>query len=175
MVPIVLVLLAAGALMIMAHRQHSANERRENAALEQIARQAESYEDDMQDEGRNSYPSQARTRAIAQRNYGTLVSYEPSDRSLTTLVEFFGTYEDTSVYRHLALTRLPLLLLPFPGGRRGRTTQGDTSPSAVQSHLTGHVIANALRVSIRKVQQWRRTWDEGSCYLAPCALASGGV
>ncbi|MEU6608697.1 hypothetical protein ABZ922_27215 [Streptomyces shenzhenensis] len=98
MVPIVLVLLAAGTLMIMAHRQHSANERRERQALEQIARQAQSYEDDMQDEGRNSYPSQARTRAIAQRNYGTLVSYEPSHRSLTTRVKFFATYEDTSVF-----------------------------------------------------------------------------
>ncbi|MFJ5840279.1 hypothetical protein ACIQGO_26600 [Streptomyces shenzhenensis] len=98
MVPIVLVLLAAGTLMIMAHRQNSANERREKEALEQIARQAESYEDDVQDEGRNSYPSQARTQAIAQRNYGTLVSYEPSDRSLTTRVKFFATYEDTSAF-----------------------------------------------------------------------------
>ncbi|MEU1299434.1 hypothetical protein [Streptomyces shenzhenensis] len=98
MVPIVLVLLAAGTLMIMAHRQNSANERREKEALEQIAREVESYEDDVRDEGRNSYPSQARTRAIAQRYYATLVSYEPSDRSLTTRVKFFGTYEDTTVF-----------------------------------------------------------------------------
>lgn len=98
MVPIVLVLLAAGTLMIMAHRQNNANARHEKEALEQMARLVESYEDDVQDEARNSYPSQARTRVIAQQNYGTLISYELSDRSLTTLVEFFATYEDTSFF-----------------------------------------------------------------------------
>ncbi|MCO4694490.1 hypothetical protein LRR80_00528 [Streptomyces sp. RO-S4] len=98
MVPIVLVLLAAGTLMAMAHRQNSANERHEQEALEQMTRLGESFADDVRDEARNGYPSQAQTRVIAQRNHGTLVSYEPSDRSLTTRVKFFATYEDTSFF-----------------------------------------------------------------------------
>ncbi|MET8485940.1 hypothetical protein [Streptomyces tendae] len=98
MVPIALVLLAAGTLMIMVHRQKSANERRGEEALEQIARLVESYEDDVRNEARNSYPNEARTQAIAQQNYGILVSYEASDRSLTTTVKFFATYEDTSFF-----------------------------------------------------------------------------
>lgn len=98
MVPVVLVLLAAGTLMIMSKRQDSANERHEREALEQIARQTKSYEDTVQNESRKNYPSQARMRAIAQRSYGTLVSYEPSERSLTTLVEFFAAYEETSFF-----------------------------------------------------------------------------
>ncbi|WP_431954886.1 hypothetical protein [Actinacidiphila sp. bgisy167] len=98
MAPIVLVLLAAGTLMIMAHRQTNANERHEKEALDQMARFVESYEDDVQDEARISYPSQAQTRAIAQRYYGTLVSYELSDRSLSTRVKFFATYENTSFF-----------------------------------------------------------------------------
>ncbi|MDT7840161.1 hypothetical protein [Streptomyces justiciae] len=44
-VPVVLALLAAGTLMITAHRQNSANERHEQDALEQMARHVESYED----------------------------------------------------------------------------------------------------------------------------------
>ncbi|MEU9322793.1 hypothetical protein AB0D91_03120 [Streptomyces canus] len=98
MVPIVLVLLAAGTLMFMAHRQNSANERHEKEALEQIARHAKSYEDDVRGETRGSYPSQERIRAIAQRNSGTLVSYAPSDQSLTTVVELFATYQDSSFF-----------------------------------------------------------------------------
>ncbi|MFH9855232.1 hypothetical protein ACH4NV_17285 [Streptomyces althioticus] len=98
MVPIVLVLLAVGTLMVMSHRQNSANERKEHEALERTARLVESYEDDVWAEARNGYPSQAQTRAIARRNHGTLVSYEPSNRSLTTVVEFFATYEDISFF-----------------------------------------------------------------------------
>lgn len=98
MVPIVLVLLAAGTLMITAHRQNSTNGRHEKDALEQIARLVESYESEVRSEARNSYPNRARTRAIAQQNYGILVSYEASDRSLTTTVKFFATYEDISFF-----------------------------------------------------------------------------
>ncbi|MDX3799359.1 hypothetical protein [Streptomyces sp. AK04-3B] len=98
MAPIVLVLLAAGTLMIMAHRQDSANERHEKAALQQIARHTDSYKDIMQKEARSSFPSQARTRATAQRNYGTLVSYKPAGGSLTTVVKFYAPYEDTSFF-----------------------------------------------------------------------------
>ncbi|MFI1508219.1 hypothetical protein [Streptomyces sp. NPDC020597] len=98
MAPIILVLLAAGTLMIMAHRQDSANKRHEKEALQQIARHTESYQDTMQSEARSSSPSQARTRATAQRNYGTLVSYKPADGSLTTVVKFYAPYEDTSFF-----------------------------------------------------------------------------
>ncbi|MFJ3136582.1 hypothetical protein ACIPK5_11770 [Streptomyces sp. NPDC086843] len=98
MVPIVLVLLAAGTLMAMAHRQNSANERHEQEALERMTRHVESFEDDVRDEARNGFPSPAQTRVIAQRHHGTLVSYEPSDRSLTLRVEFFATYEDTTFF-----------------------------------------------------------------------------
>ncbi|MEU0447571.1 hypothetical protein [Streptomyces tendae] len=84
--------------MITAHRQNSTNERHEKKALEQIARLVESYEGDVQDEARNSYPNRARTRAIAQQNYGSLIFYEASDRSLSTTVKFFATYEDTSFF-----------------------------------------------------------------------------
>ncbi|MEU0032184.1 hypothetical protein [Streptomyces sp. NPDC006335] len=96
MVPILLVLLAAGTLMIISHRQNDANERHENEALEQITRHAQSYEDDVQNEARNGYPSEDRTRAIAQRNHSRLISYGQSAQSLTTVVEFSATYEDTS-------------------------------------------------------------------------------
>ncbi|BFO14937.1 hypothetical protein SHKM778_13250 [Streptomyces sp. KM77-8] len=44
MVPIVLALFAAGTLMVMPHRQNSANERHEQQALERVARLVESYE-----------------------------------------------------------------------------------------------------------------------------------
>jgi hypothetical protein len=98
MVPIVLVLLAAGTLMIMAQRQDRANERHEDEALQQLARHTKSYEDTVQKEARSSFPSQARTRAIAQGTYGTLVSYEPSHGSLTTIVKFFASYEETSFF-----------------------------------------------------------------------------
>ncbi|MFJ9150313.1 hypothetical protein ACIRP7_20010 [Streptomyces sp. NPDC102270] len=98
MAPVILVLLAGGTLMIVSHRQNDAEERHENEALEQIARHAESYEDDVQNEARNGYPSEDRTRAIAQQNHSSLISYGPSARSLTTVVEFFATYEDTSFF-----------------------------------------------------------------------------
>ncbi|WP_329334503.1 hypothetical protein OG866_13400 [Streptomyces sp. NBC_00663] len=98
MAPFVLVLLAAGTLMIMAHRQNSATERHEKQALEQLARHVESYEDVVRGELRTGDPSRPWTRTVAQRNYGTLVSYVRSDRSLTTLVEFFATYEETSFF-----------------------------------------------------------------------------
>lgn len=98
MVPILLVLLAAGTLVIMSNRQNDANERHENEALEQITRHAQSYEDEVQNEARNGYPSEDRTRVIAQRNHSNLISYGQSDQSLTTFVEFFATYEDTSFF-----------------------------------------------------------------------------
>ncbi|MFJ4330757.1 MULTISPECIES: hypothetical protein [unclassified Streptomyces] len=98
MVPIVLVLAAAGTLMIMAHQQSRANERHEKKALQQMATLVESYEDDVRNEARNRYPNQPRTRAIAKRNHGTLVSYEASGRSLATTVKFFVTYEGTSFF-----------------------------------------------------------------------------
>ncbi|MDQ0767162.1 hypothetical protein QFZ32_000642 [Streptomyces canus] len=98
MVPLILVLLAAGTLMIMYHRQNDANGRRENEALEQIRRHAKSYEDDVQNEAQNGYPSEDRTGAIAQRNHSSLISYGQSAQSLTTVVEFFATYEDTSFF-----------------------------------------------------------------------------
>lgn len=112
MVPIVLVLLAAGTLMAMAHRQNSANERHEQEALERMRRHVESFADDVRDEARNGYPSQAQTRVIARRNHGTLVSYEPSDRSLTTRVKFFATYG-------WALTALAGPLVAGQGGTAG--------------------------------------------------------
>jgi hypothetical protein len=98
MAPIILVLLAAGTLMIMSDRQNDANKRHEKEALEQITRHAQSYEDDVQNEARNGYPSEGRTRALAQRNHSSLISYGQSDQSLTTVAEFFAAYEDTSFF-----------------------------------------------------------------------------
>jgi len=138
MVPIVLVLLAVGTLMITTHRQNSAGERHEKEALEQIATHAESYAADVQAEARNSYPSQARTRAIAQRNHGTLVSYEPSDRSLTTIVEFFATYEDTSFFGTSPARVYRCCSFRFQegaeGGPRKRTTR------LRECHVTGRAV-----------------------------------
>ncbi|MFJ8785091.1 hypothetical protein [Streptomyces sp. NPDC102476] len=98
MVPVILVLFAVGTLMIMSRRQNDANERHENEALEQITRHVQSYEDDVLNVARNGYPSEDRTRAIAQRNHSSLISYGQSAHSLTTVVEFFATYEATSFF-----------------------------------------------------------------------------
>jgi hypothetical protein len=119
MVPIVLVLLTAGTLMIMAHRQNSADERHEKEALEQTARHAKSYEDGLRDERLDSYPSQEWTRATAQRHSGTLISYAQSDQSLTTLVKFFATYRDISFFGGSTSRIYRLYLFHFQEGAEG--------------------------------------------------------
>ncbi|MPY58992.1 hypothetical protein [Streptomyces spongiae] len=98
MAPIVAVLLAAAVLMYMGHRQEQANERNEREAVRRAATLARSYAGDMLNELRDRYPSEARTRDIAQRHDGRLVSSTRSGESLTTVVEFFAAYEEASMF-----------------------------------------------------------------------------
>ncbi|MFF4485068.1 hypothetical protein ACFY0F_01010 [Streptomyces sp. NPDC001544] len=98
MAPIVVVLLIAATLMTLNYRQNRTNERNEQNALRRIARLAQSYESDMQHEARGHYPSEARTRGVARRNDAALVSYTRSGQSLTTVIQFHATYEDSSMF-----------------------------------------------------------------------------
>jgi len=127
MVPIVLVLLAAGILMIMIHRQNSANGRHEHKAVEVITRNARSYEDAMQNETRNGYPSRARTLAIAKQHYGLVVSYQASDRSMATRVEFFATYEEKNLFGTSMVPATRCYSLSFQRDDSG-TSHRTTSP-----------------------------------------------
>lgn len=119
MVPIVLVLLAAGTLMVMAHRQDSADERREKEALEQIAGHVRSYEDAVRGEGRNGFASRERAQDVARQNQGVLVSYAQSGRALTTLVRFFATYEDASFFGSSASRAYRCYSIRFQPGAGG--------------------------------------------------------
>ncbi|MFD8687185.1 hypothetical protein [Streptomyces sp. NPDC059651] len=119
MVPVVLVLLAAGTLTVMAHRQDSADQRREQEALEQIAGHVRSYEDVVRGEGRNGFASRARAQDAARQYQGVLVSYARSDRSLTTLVRFFATYEDTGFFGVSATRAYRCYSIRFPEGAGG--------------------------------------------------------
>ncbi|WP_327349997.1 hypothetical protein OG772_31265 [Streptomyces sp. NBC_01321] len=94
----VVVVLIAATLLVLANRQDRANERNEQQALRRVASQARSYAGDMLDEAKDHHPSEVRTRGIAQQHDGTLLSYTPSDDSLTTIVQFFETYEETSMF-----------------------------------------------------------------------------
>lgn len=98
MAPVVAVLLAAAVLMFLGHRQDQTNERNEQEALRRTATLARSYAGDIVNESRDRYPSDARTRDIAQRHDGWLVSSTRSGESLTTVVEFFAAYEEASMF-----------------------------------------------------------------------------
>ncbi|MDG9721088.1 hypothetical protein [Streptomyces sp. DH24] len=97
MVPIVTVLTAAAVLMIMHYRQERTNERNKAEALDQTAALARSYARDVA-AAPNGFPSREAVRGIAERHNGRLFSYARSEGSLTTTVQFFGEYEDTSMF-----------------------------------------------------------------------------
>jgi hypothetical protein len=95
--PIVAVLIAALALMVMLHRQERANERNEAEALNRTAVLARSYARDVM--AVSPYPAgQEAVRSIAERHDGRLTSYARSEGRLATTVRFFGEYEDTTMF-----------------------------------------------------------------------------
>ncbi len=97
MVPLVAVLIAASVLMVMLYRQERANERNRAGALDRTAALARSYARDVT-AAPNGLPGQEAVRDIAERHDGRLLSYRRSQDSLTTVVRFFGEYEDTSMF-----------------------------------------------------------------------------
>ncbi|RMI90692.1 hypothetical protein BIU87_24220 [Streptomyces sp. ZS0098] len=97
MVPLVAVLIAASVLMVMHYRQERANERNRAGALDRTAALARSYARDVT-AAPNGLPGQEAVRDIAERHDGRLLSYRRSQDSLTTVVRFFGEYEDTSMF-----------------------------------------------------------------------------
>ncbi|NUV54490.1 hypothetical protein G6W51_16555 [Streptomyces coelicolor] len=97
MVPLVAVLIAASVLMVMHYRQERANERNRAGALDRTAALDRSYARDVT-AAPNGFPGQEAVRDIAERHDGRLLSYRRSQDSLTTVVRFFGEYEDTSMF-----------------------------------------------------------------------------
>ncbi len=97
MVPVVAVLIAASVLMVMGYRQERANERNMAEALDRTAALARSYARDVT-AAPNGFPGQEAVRDIAERHDGRLLSYARSEDSLTTVVRFYGEYEDTSMF-----------------------------------------------------------------------------
>lgn len=97
---ILAMLLTASVLMAMHHRQESANDRNEKAALRRTVTQARSYAHDVLAKAPDDYPGREVVHGIAERHDGRLISYSyaRSGGSLTITVRFFAEYEDTSMF-----------------------------------------------------------------------------
>ncbi|MFI6653695.1 hypothetical protein ACIBI8_39630 [Streptomyces sp. NPDC050529] len=98
MAPLVIALIVVGTFMIVGHRQDTANARHKHEALQQTAKLADSFEAALLNAMRDGAPDENRTRELAKQNHGTLITRTTSGRSLTTVVDFFTTYESVSFF-----------------------------------------------------------------------------
>ncbi|MEU3792793.1 hypothetical protein AB0F07_23820 [Streptomyces fructofermentans] len=139
MAPILVALLVASVLMVMSHRQESANVRNEEEALARTVTQARSYGRDVLAQVSDDYPGQEAVRGVAERYDGRLVSYARSGDSLTTTVRFFAEFEDTSMYgvHHSRAHRCYSFTFQrdAEGGPREKTTQLEKCDAALEGQL----------------------------------------